>query len=107
MLFRSVLNHQKQEWYIVEVGDPVQGRGYDVGAREKHETGIIVADFAYPRWFGYAQSRPQTSAAEELAGAIHLGPFAIGKDGYMSVAPEAEPENWSQIYGQDRSPDCT
>lgn len=92
---RKVLNRPKKEFYIVEVGDPVQGNGYDVGAPDGHHCGVTVADFAWPRWWGMAQTRAAMSFREAVKNA-----FEIGAQGYMSVAPETEPTNWSQIYGQ-------
>lgn len=83
--------------YIVEVGDPVQGCGYDIGRPEGRTCGVTVADFALPAWFGYPQEvNPRwmsfrSSIAE---------PFELAPEGYISVAPEAEPNNWTQIFGQ-------
>jgi hypothetical protein len=87
--------------YIGEVGDPVQGRGYDVGAPERHPTKVpegIVADFAYPAWWGQVQTRPYDSAAEEFSLAPRVQPFQIAPEGYMSVrSPGGE---WEQVYGE-------
>jgi len=106
---RKYLNVEKKEWYIAEVGDPVQGRGYDLGAPYGRSTGIVVADFAYPRWWLQPQGRPATSIASDeriWTGAVPklgVAPFELAPEGYMSVAPENEPENWSQIYGLRKS----
>lgn len=99
---RKYLNTVAKEWYIGEVGDPCQGRGYDVGAPEKRPTGVIVADFAYPGWWKVAQTRLFTTAAEEFGLAPRLEPWELAPGGYMSVAPENEPTAWTQIYGSDR-----
>lgn len=101
-LIRKYLDAATKQWYIGEVGDPVQGRGYDVGAPEGRPCNVpeaIVADFAYPSWWGQPQTRPFTSAAEEFGLAPALAPFVLAPGGYMSVAPEANPTEWSQIYG--------
>jgi hypothetical protein len=101
----KVLNTAAKQFYIVEVGDPVQGRGYAVGAPEGRPESVIeaiVADFAYPAWWGLQQTRPFTSAAAEFALSPDLKSFELAPGGYMSVAPEASPGEWSQIYGSDR-----
>lgn len=95
---RKVLNKAAKEFYIVEVGDPVQGFGYDLGAPEGRHCGVTVADFAYPAWWGMAQSRPDMSFRDAVSSAFQIGP-----QGYMSVQPEAGGE-WSQIYGQAKVP---
>jgi hypothetical protein len=91
------------ELYIVEVGDPVQGCGYDIGAPEGRTCGVTVADFAWPAWFGLPQSimPGRMSFRGSIANAFELAP-----QGYISIAPVSEPGNWSQIFGaqQDRLP---
>lgn len=102
---RKYLDSAAKQWYIGEVGDPCQGRGYDVGAPEGNACNVpeaVVADFAYPGWWAQEQTRPSTSAAEEFKLAPRLDPFVLAPGGYMSVAPEAEPTNWTQIYGSDK-----
>lgn len=89
--------------YIGEVGDPVQGRGYDVGAPEKHPCNVaeaVVADFAYPGWWGQPQTRKFTAAAEEFGLAPRVEPFALAPGGYMSVRLPGG--SWEQIYGADK-----
>jgi len=95
---RKVLNQQAKKFYIVEVGDPVQGCGYDIGAPEGRHCGVTVADFAFPAWFGMAQTRPDLSFRDSIT-----EPFTLAPQGYISVAPEGEPENWSQVFGRDRA----
>jgi hypothetical protein len=90
----KVLNKTAKEWYIVEVGDPVQGCGYDISAPQGGHFGVTVADFAWPKWFGLDQSRPYMSYRHSVTQAYELAP-----EGYMSVAPESEPSNWTQIFG--------
>jgi hypothetical protein len=94
---RKYLDTASRRWYIGEVCDATQGRGYDVGAPEKHTTGVVVADFCYPSWWRQPQKRSQTSFAEEAGLAARLEPFTIAAGGYMSVAPEADPTRWTQI----------
>ena len=86
---RTVLHRAKKQLVIVEVGDPVQGCGYQSG-------NVTVADFAEPAWFGYPQeaSPGQFSHRSSVGSAFKLAP-----QGYISVAPEHEPENWSQVFG--------
>jgi len=95
---RKVLNHATKEFYIVEVADPVQGCGYDVGAPEGRHCGVVVADFVFPAWFGMAQTRPDLSFRDSIS-----QPFTLAQQGYISVAPEAEPGNWSQVFGAARA----
>jgi hypothetical protein len=96
-LIRKYLDSASRRWYIGEACDAAQGRGYDVGVTRK--TGIIVADFCYPGWWKQPQTRPYTTFGEEAGIAPRLDPFALAGGGYMSVAPESEPSNWTQITG--------
>lgn len=99
---RKYLNASQKEWFIGEVCDSVQGRGYDVGAPEGRPCGVpeaFVADFVYPNYFGQEQTRPETSFAEEAKLADRIEPWTLAPEGYISVAPESDPTNWSQIYG--------
>jgi hypothetical protein len=110
---RKYLNTAAKEWYVAEVGDPVQEQGYDVGFPEGHTTNVVVSNFAYPGWWAQEQRRLATSFCsdkESWHGAppdSNLAPFALAPGGYMSVAPEAEPENWSQIFGARHAADRT
>lgn len=94
---RKVLH--EHQYYIVEVGDPVQGCGYDIGAPEKRHCGVTVADFALPAWFALPQvdHATQRSFRSSVKDAFEIAP-----QGYMSVSPENNPSEWSQIYGSDR-----
>lgn len=94
---RKVLDTVAKEFYIVEVGDPVQGNGYDIGAPEGRHCGVTVADFALPAWWEMAQTRPDLSFRDSVK-----APFELAPRGYMSVAPEANPTAWTQIYGSAR-----
>jgi hypothetical protein len=88
----KVAKHEGKLW-IVEVGDPVEGNGYEL------VPGFTLADFAYPHWWDLPQQRPDLSFRNSV-----YAPFQISPGGYMSVAPENEPENWTQIYGSERLP---
>jgi hypothetical protein len=92
---RKVLNKEKGQFYIVEVADPVQGCGYDIGAPEGRHCGVTVADFAFPAWFGMAQAPSDLSFRDSIK-----NPFELAPQGYISIAPENEPENWSQVFGK-------
>jgi hypothetical protein len=94
---RKVLNSETQQFYIVEVADPVEGCGYDLGAPEGRHVGVTVADFVFPAWFGMTQTRPDLSFRDSIS-----KPFSLAAQGYISVAPEASPENWSELRGDDR-----
>lgn len=96
--------------YIGEVGDPVQGRGYDVGLPEGRPCKVpeaIVADFALPAWWGQPQRRLATafcSDTESWTGATvpapNLAPFELAPGGYMSVRVKGG--EWEQIFGADK-----
>jgi hypothetical protein len=87
----------RDKLYIVEVCDPVQGCGYDVGAPEGRETGVIVADFCLPAWFGLDEEGTEMSFRNSVPKAFELAP-----EGYISIAPENEPEDWKQIFGTQK-----
>jgi hypothetical protein len=95
---RKVLNSEAKEFYIVEVADPVEGCGYDLGAPEGRHVGVTVADFVFPAWFGMAQTRPDLSFRDSIT-----TPFELAPQGYISVAPEAKPGDWSELRGADRA----
>lgn len=107
---RKYLDTAAKEWWIGEVGDPVQGRGYDVGSPEGRPCGVpeaTVADFGYPKLWGQEQTRTACSFTEDTEawpGPPNSGlePFHLAPEGYMSVAPEGDPTNWTQIYGSDK-----
>jgi hypothetical protein len=95
---RTVLNSATKEFYLVEVADPVEGCGYDVGAPEGRHTGVTVADFVFPAWFGMTQTRPDLSFRDSID-----EPFTLAPQGYISVAPESKPGEWSELRGADRA----
>jgi hypothetical protein len=86
---RTVTDAAQQRIYIVEVGDPVQECGYEI-------EGQTVADFAFPAWFGIAQHEnpAQMSFRSSVA-----RPFELAPGGYISWAPEGEPNDWRQEQG--------
>jgi hypothetical protein len=84
--------------YIMEVCDPVQGCSYDIGAPEGRKTGTLVSDFYLPAGFGLPQ--PHDPHSMSFCRSVQM-PFQLAPKGYISVAPEDEPENWSLIFGQD------
>lgn len=96
---RKVLDRAVKRFYIVEVGDPVQGNGYDAFAPEGRHSGYTLADFAFPAWFAMAQTRPDLSFRDSVS-----KPFELAPQGYMSTAPEGNPNEWSQVYGSEHAP---
>lgn len=86
---RKVHNHTKKQLVLVEVGDPVQSNGYTVGE-------VTVADFCLPAFFGYPQDADPTRMS--FRGSV-TEPFQIAPKGYMSVAPESDPQDWKQEMG--------
>jgi hypothetical protein len=85
--------------YPVEVGDPVQGGSYDLGAPYNRKTGWIVADFVDTSWFD-----PNTPAHQPTSYRHTVsGPFALGKGGYVSYATTLPP-NYQQELDRDANP---
>lgn len=99
---RKVLRAATGQWYIVEVGDPVQGNDFDVGAPEGRPTGQLACDFALPAWW---ELEPENGNGYSYRRSV-TAPWAVAPQGYMSVAPANDPTNWGQIFGhqQDRLP---
>src|SRR5438309_10173156 len=74
------INQQGNRLYAVEVGDPVQGTGYDVGAPEGKTVGIQVANFALPSYFD-----PNSQAGRKLDfRGVLSAPSTVGPQAYMS-----------------------
>lgn len=96
-----VVLHDGRYW-IVEVGDPVQGCGYDVGEPEGRPTGMIVADFAEPAWWLLPNAAAAAMGPFSYRSSVKKG-FTLSPNGYMSTAPQNEPENWTQTYGSDEA----
>jgi hypothetical protein len=99
---RLAVNPADGNQTIVEVGDPVQGNDYDVGAPEGRQTGMLVADFAFPAWWGLEQTGTQ---ALSFRGSVSQ-PFALAPRGYISWCPAgadpADPSVWKQSFGQEQ-----
>jgi hypothetical protein len=93
---RSELRPDTRQLYIVEVCDAVQGNDYDVGAPEGRRTGTMVADFCFPSWWNMAPGSAPYSFRESVQAAWNLAP-----KGYISTAPQANPSQWSQVYGSE------
>lgn len=101
--------HDSKE-YIVEVGDPVQGRSWDVGSPEGRPCGVPeaqISDFAYPRWWGQEQTRgaccftDDTAAWLTIPGLPSVGEWQVAAAGYMSVrSPGGQ---WEQVTGSDKA----
>jgi hypothetical protein len=86
--------------YALEVGDPCQGNGYDVGAPEGRTTGVVVADFVTPAFFDPKTPATQTT---DFRGALH-GPFALGSKGYVSYVDLTNlGAGWQQQVGSERT----
>lgn len=98
---KTAKNASNDQIYIVEVCDAVQGQDYDVGGPEGRTTGVMVANFCLPSWWEIGDGAPPWDFRSLLA-----GPFELAPGGYISVAPESNPNDWSQIWGsqQDRLP---
>lgn len=99
---RKYLRSATRQWYIGEICDASQSRGYDVGLPEGRPCNVpeaIVSDFCNPAWWEQQQTRSFTTFCEEAGLAPRLEPWEIGPGGYMSTAPEAEPANWKQSFG--------
>lgn len=91
---RTELRSDTQQVYIVEVCDAVQGNDYDVAAPEGKTTGTNVADFCLPSWWEMAPA----SAPYSFRNSVQ-GPWELAPQGYISVAPQSDATNWSQIFG--------
>lgn len=76
--------------YIVEVGDPVQGTGYQRGS-------VTVANFVLPAYFEMEQAvNPEQY---DFRGALDSPVPALTPDAYLSYAPVSDPEAWVQEFG--------
>lgn len=94
------LTGDQKRLYAVEVGDPVQGNPYDVGAPQGRTTGIKVADFTLP---SYYDPRTQPGAKTSFRGSVS-GPFSIAPQGYYSYLDLTNvAAGWQQSWGAARS----
>lgn len=107
---RVYTNFADGKEYIGEVGDPVQGRPWDVGAPEGRPCGVPeaqISDFAYPAWWGQEQTRTaccfteDTTQWQTIPGLPNVGEFQVAAAGYMSVrSPGGQ---WEQVTGSDKA----
>jgi hypothetical protein len=104
----KLVPHDGRE-YIVEVCDPVQGCGYDVGDPEGRPTGLEVADFCYPAWWGLDKQDKLNDASGRITklksfrSSVHNS-FELAPKGYISYKKAGE---WQQSFGPqaDKVPD--
>lgn len=89
--------------YIVEACDACQGASFDVGAPEGKTTGVKVADFCYPAWWGLKQTGTKQLTYRDSI----KTPFEVGTGGYISWLPAGEDpatsQGWQQIFGDKRA----
>lgn len=85
--------------FAMEVGDPVQGGAYDLGAPYRTPVGLIMSDFALPNWY---DPNTKANAVTSYRGTVK-GPFALGKGGYVSYATRLPPQ-WEQQLGENANP---
>lgn len=83
----------------IEVGDPVQGSGYDVGEPEGRPVGVKVANFALPAYFD-----PNTKSEKvDFRGVLKV-PFTIAPQGYLSYLDLTNvAAGWKQQLGAERT----
>lgn len=95
----SALTGDSKRLYAVEVGDPVQGTGYDLGAAEGRVTGVRVANFALPAYFD-----PRTTTEKVDFRGVLSAPFTIAPQGYMSYIDTTNfGAGWQQTLGSERT----
>lgn len=93
------LDPKSNRVYAYEVGDPVQGNDYDVGAPEGRTTGIKVSDFALADWF---DTNTPADHPTSFRGSVK-GPFAIAPQGYMSFLDLNNPsQGFQSVWGSER-----
>jgi len=87
---RTITDPTTKRIYPVEVGDPVQSSGKEID-------GVLVANFALPAYF----KLPQTANPSQFDFySVLTAPVpAMTPGGYLSYAPESEPESWQQEFG--------
>lgn len=99
----TALTGDQSKLYALEVGDPVQGTGYDVGEPEGRVTGIRVANFVLPPYFD-----PNTKAEQVDFRGVLKAPFTVGAQGYVSYLDLSNPSaGWQQQVGADRTAPVT
>lgn len=95
----TALTGDNRRLYAVEVGDPVQGTGYDVGAPEGRPVGVRVANFVLPAYFD-----PRTTTERvDFRGALSA-PFTLAPQGYVSwIDTTRFSAGWQQQLGAART----
>lgn len=94
----SSLTADGSRLYALEVGDPVQGTGYDVGAPEGRTTGMTVANFALPAYFD-----PNAKTTKVDYRSALKAPFTLTPGGYMSYVDLGNTQQgWQQEFGSER-----
>lgn len=96
----TVIDQKNNRLYGYEVGDPVQGNAYDVGAPEGRVTGVAVADFALPAWF---DGNTPVDAPSSFRASVK-GPFAVAPKGYTGWLDLSNvAQGWQSSWGSERS----
>lgn len=80
--------------YIVEIADPVQGTEY------RSSNGQLLANFVWPRYFGYIQTRSHLSQ-NPTGMAWKLEPYKLTPEGYISSRKIGG--EWEQSFGEKRA----
>jgi hypothetical protein len=88
--FRTVHDPITKRIYPVELCDPVQESAYEIGA-------VKVSNFCTPAYFRLPQSSNPEQYDWQKVLKAPVPAMTLG--GYLSYAPEAEPENWQQESG--------
>lgn len=99
----SALTGDMKHLYALEVGDPVQGSDYDVGAPQGKALGVQVANFALPAYFD-----PNTTSERVDFRGVLTKPFTIAPRGYMSYIDTSNfTAGWQQHMGAERTEPVT
>lgn len=97
----TALDPSTSRLYAAEVCDPVQGKGYDVGAPEHRKTGMVVAAFVLP---SYWDPNTTTQQVAYPTGALPAGAkFQLAPQGYFSfIDLNNLKAGWQQSFGAKR-----
>lgn len=93
---KTATRHDTNQLYIIEVADPVQGNDYDLN--HPGLEGVLVADYCLPCWWDLEAFHGHWSHRHAVG-----GPWQIAPQGYISIAPVEDPNNWSQIFGEEKT----
>lgn len=95
---RTVTDPTSKRIYPVEVGDPVQSSGYKIEVTtDAGKFEVEVANFALPAYFKLPQA--EHPKQYDWCSVLTAPVPAMTPGGYLSYAPEDEPENWQQEFG--------